>query len=382
MIRLDKDVFGEGLTKMQAKFEQRFYTTTIPFAHDLCQVIHTGINVEVKPVMSSEPGVEPIDVSPTKHGAYSKAQDRKRLGKRIIKSVQPQLEAALKAEADIRSKPYADLHKGLEDMINASFELRKPFLSLPQAESSVQTDEDVIMADASDEAQLAAAEGPEDANGDDADKMDIDELSIEVKDEDIAQTNGGTAVNTATEGATKETEVRLLLNGVGSTPTPPDTNGYMPTMPQDPTHPTPLTPPQSNGSFGRGGSGTANPLSEGGVLWYLKPFDPVGTTAVEEQWAGRDAVRSLSEELTDMDEEELNDLEFNVEDSTITASPVDAPDDSQQGQAQAQGQQHLAPPPLLEGGAGRLRSGGGSSRRKASGAAAGKKRLRSSARRR
>lgn len=369
------------MAKLQAKFDRRFYTTTVPFAHDLCEVIHAGINVEAKAVMSDEHGIEPVDVSPTKHGGYSKAQDRKRLGKRIIKSVQPQLEAALKAEAEITSKPYADLHKGLEDMINASFEIRKPFFPLSQAGPSVQPDEDVVMADASDIAHPVAAEAQEDAEGEEADKMDVDELSIEVKDEDVDQINGETAVNTATEGATQETEVKLLLNGVRSAPTPPETNGYAP-LAQDPTHPTPLTPPQSNGSLGRGG-GTDNTLSEGGILWYLKPFDPEGTTAVEEQWAGRDAVRSLSEELTDMDEEELNDLEFNVEDSTITASPVDALGG---GSVDQQQQQHLALP-LLEGssgGGGRLRSGS-SSRRKVSGAgaaAAGKKRLRSSARRR
>jgi NuA3 HAT complex component NTO1 len=95
---------------------------------------------------------------------------------------------------------------------------------------------------------------------------------------------------------------------------------------QPPQHSGPLTPPQSNGSFGRD---PANMLSEGGMPWYLQGFDLKGTSAVEEQWTGRDAVRSLSEELTDMDDDALKDLEFDVDDDTITASPVNAGADSE-----------------------------------------------------
>lgn len=357
------------MAKLHAKFDKRFYTTTLDFAHDLCEVIHVGINAEPKPSVSDEPKFELLDVSPTKQNTYSEARDRKRLGKRIIKSVQAILELALKSETDITSKSYASLHKELEGMIDASLEIRKPFTPHPQVEVSVQADQDIVMADASEEGHINVAEGRLNgaADGEDADRMDVDELSIEVKDEDAAQTNGDTAVDStaADEGATHEKEGKLLSNGIKSAPTPPDTNGYV-SVSQNSTQPTPLTPPQSNGSLGRG---TDNTLTEGGIAWYLKPFELEGTTAIEEQWAGRDAVRSLSEELTDMDEEELNDLEFNVEDSTITASPVDAP---------GLGNQHHA---LPEGG--RLRSGS-SSRRKVSGAAAGlsRKRLRSSARRR
>lgn len=363
-------MFKDGLAKLHAKFEKRLYTTTLPFAHDLCEVIHSGINAEAKP---AEPRFELIDVSPIKQSQYSEARDRKRLGKRIIKAVQPQLEAALKAEADITSKPYAALHKELGDMIDASLEIRKPNTPHVQIGPSVQADQDVVMVDAAEEAHDTAMDGAADdedgAGGEEGEKMDVDELSIEVKDEDVAQNSSEKAVGSAAdEVAVQESESKTLLNGVKSAPTPPNTNGYDPVA-QDSAQPTPLTPPQSNGSLGRE---TDNTLTEGGVLWYLRPFDPVGTTAVEEQWAGRDAVRSLSEELTDMDEEELNDLEFNVEDSTITASPVDAP-----GISGHQQQQHLVVSH------GRLRSGS-SSRRKASGAAAGvnKKRLRSSARRR
>ena len=37
--RLDKNIFHVGLTDMQTKLDVRFYTTTLAFAHDLCNVI-------------------------------------------------------------------------------------------------------------------------------------------------------------------------------------------------------------------------------------------------------------------------------------------------------------------------------------------------------
>jgi NuA3 HAT complex component NTO1 len=45
-----------------------------------------------------------------------------------------------------------------------------------------------------------------------------------------------------------------------------------------------------------------DPWARGGLPWYLGLFDIDGTTVHEERWSGRDA---MSEELTDLDEEEL-----------------------------------------------------------------------------
>lgn len=345
---------------MQNRFDKRLYTTTLAFAHDLCEVINVGINTEPKSESEGQPRFELIE-SPTK--PFSKAQDRKRLGKRIIRSVQSQLETALKAEADLTSKPYVDLQKELEGMIDASLEIRKAFPPQPEAAPSGQADQDTVMADAPQDAHITVAESQMDGAADaDGDKMDVDELSIEVKDNGNVEINGSDPAELG-EGATQKGTGDSLPNGLKSAPTPPDTNGYA-FLSHDSSRPAPITPPQSNGSLGREAD---NKLTEGGIPWYLKAFDPVGTTAIEEQWAGRDAVRSLSEELTDMDEAELNDLEFNVEDSTITASPVDVLLDDDH---------HLTVP------GGGLRSGG--SRRRVSGVAAGlgRKRLRSSARRR
>ena len=67
------------------------------------------------------------------------------------------------------------------------------------------------------------------------------------------------------------------------------------------TPPEPVTPPSSLG-------GHSQPLSQGGIPWYMECFDPVGTQIEEERWKGRELVRGMSEDLSDMDEEELSGL--------------------------------------------------------------------------
>ena len=291
-----------------------------------------GINGGSKPTAASYSRSELVDISPTKHSTYSEARDRKRLGKRILKSVQQQLETALRAEADITSKPLDTLLKELEGMLEASLELRQVSSLAPQEEVAVEPSQDVIMVDAANEKDITVGDTVNGEENDDAgDPMDVEDDSgnadnIKVKTsspQKSAKVNGTTpSGDLEPDGVVHNPDIPLS-NGVDAADTPPATNGYVPVA--NPPQTGPLTPPQSNGSLGRGPTDT---LTEGGIPWYLKPFDIEGTTAVEEQWAGRDALRALSEELTDMDDDELNDLEFNVEDSTITASPINAVSES------------------------------------------------------
>lgn len=85
----------------------------------------------------------------------------------------------------------------------------------------------------------------------------------------------------------------------------------------------PPTPPMSTGS-------DPQPLSTGGIPWYLETFDPDGTTIQEERWTGRDLVRGMSEELSDMGDEELSGL-VDIEATEIARGEVD--DDATQPDA-------------------------------------------------
>ncbi|OHW89999.1 PHD-finger domain-containing protein-like protein [Colletotrichum incanum] len=326
---LDKNIFKEGLLGLQEKLERRFYTNTLVFTHDLCEVINVGINTEPQHIESASQGGGAL--SPVKQNFHDPRQ-RKALGKRILKAVQAQLETALKTEADITHKPYDTLAKEFEGMLEASIEFRQPSIVVSHTEESTEPSQDTIMVDAANEQITVANDNEAQAKAEPAaagDEMDVDaegedddEGNIEVntstlgKPSDVHSSSSSVAGHEGNGKAAVKTE-GSLASTMQPSDTPPETDGYVPVT--RPAQPAPPTPPQSNGSLG---NESTDPLSEGGVPWYFSDFKPKGTTIIEEQWTGREALRSLSEDLTDMDDQELEGLAFDVEDSTITASPT------------------------------------------------------------
>jgi NuA3 HAT complex component NTO1 len=119
------------------------------------------------------------------------------------------------------------------------------------------------------------------------------------------------------EETAEQSKSRYPGNSLKSSDTPPDTNGYSSALEHH--QPPPPTPPVSNGGANStsgqegGGGDSASSLTEGGIPWYLKSFDPVGTTILEVQWTGRDVVRGMSEELTDIDDDELKGMGAEME---------------------------------------------------------------------
>ena len=325
---LDKNVFKAGLTVLQQRLERRYYTTTLPFTHDLCQAISVGINTAAKS-LTGQSNSEPAEASPVKGANYADISNRRRLGKRILKDIELQLQAALKAECEVTSKPLEPLLEELKGMLNASCEVRRNIPETAPAEAPVVSghNEDVDMADAPEEGQIIVA----DQSGSEAD-IDMDGEADDA--DDVMDTDGTTAAGINNEvievgvspkpngGQPNETSGHEGHEGInsykkGDSDSPPSLAAFGSGQLQLPQN-DPITPPQSNGSFGRD---PANVLSDGGIPWYLDGFDPEGTTVAKEQWTGREVLRSMSEELSDMDDEALKVLEFDVDDETITASP-------------------------------------------------------------
>jgi NuA3 HAT complex component NTO1 len=343
--RLDKHVFKEGLSILQDKLEQRFYTTTLAFAQDLCGVIQKGIT-EGPIGQSNHSRPEAIDVSPTKLGHISsEIKDRKRLGKRILKSVQKLLQVALQAEADItnRTLDVQPLLEQLEAMIDGSLKLRQPAVPVSNEEVS----EDVPMPDAPEEGQIIVAhskqgtpatdapatdadikdEVGEDRNGD---AMDIDSeepvadgndqlqpptVSPNQPEESTSHPPAGDIAQAATVTSSKPTHPRLP-NGITQTSSPPhsaDANSPRITAPQ--TQAQPLTPPRSTTNGGL----STDVLNDGGVPWYLADLQLDGTTVGEERNFA-DGLSEDEEELSEMDDDTLNDLGVDVNDRSIAVA--------------------------------------------------------------
>lgn len=327
LIRLDKNLFHDGLIKLSNRIDDRFYTTTLSFTHDLCEVINVGVNTEPKFEPESQQKAGPVTPAVSKSD-FSDFRDRKKLGKRILKSVQPQLETALRLESEAAHRPFDSMRQELEVMMEASLELRQQ----PAGQGNVESErsQDVIMVDST--APEITVGGQADGSTTRGPSGDVPMAEAGVQYE-VVGGNGNIEVNTSSFDASDEMEgVQPTSNevsmveakqetipndGLQVIDTPPATNGYVGAGPS--LQPAPPTPPQSNGSLGRQ---PTDPLTDGGVVWYLQDFEPEGASAIQDQWQGRDAARDLSEELTEIDEDELKGLGAEINEDSITASPA------------------------------------------------------------
>ncbi|SPO01123.1 related to bromodomain and PHD finger-containing protein [Cephalotrichum gorgonifer] len=345
-IALDKNVFAGGLAKMKGRVEARSYVTTIDFARDLCDVIRGGIN-EWNSTTGAGQRARLVHSSPSKQ-TFGDARERRRLGKRILKAVQPQLEAALQAEAIATSKPLEDLTKELDVVLEACAELQQPSIIVSQEIAEDAGEEDTVMADAPALQITVAGEEDQAAPAGGSGTLDVPDVKDTAEDTDMVKVdeNNGTeghyananlqsmAASVPTPESQKNAENATAgsspaQDGIEGSATPPaTTNGYVAgagagAIANNSAQTTPPTPPQSTGSLGNH-QASDPPAAEGGIPWYLGSFEIVGTAAAEPGESADEeegGARSPSEELTDLDDEELTELAIDVEKDTITASP-------------------------------------------------------------
>lgn len=328
-------MFRGGLAELQGKVGRRFYTTTLDFARDLCDVICKGVNHESGP----RPREDAVDGSPTNQ-THGDDRERRRLGKRILKAVQPLLDTALQTEAMVTSKPLEELSRELEAMLETCIDMLQPSIVVSQVPDTGGDGEDTVMADAPVLEITVAGRGGEDAPVVDSassvhgpDAMDTSEDTGSTKIEGEGRSGTPARLQNDSEGAAisvptpdsqqnqeKPASASPVRNGIEDSDAPPATNGYV-AMGKH-AQKTPPTPPQSTDSVGH--TAAADPLTEGGIPWYLRAFDVVGTTAAaepeEEEASEQERARSPSEELTDLDDAELTELAIDVEAGSITAS--------------------------------------------------------------
>ncbi|KAI0526248.1 hypothetical protein F5B22DRAFT_632788 [Xylaria bambusicola] len=333
-IALDKNLFYESLLPISSRIDERYYTTTLTLARDLCDVIHTGINTEPDAFIDTSHNPA-LNLTLSSKADFSDYRDRKKLGKRILKAVQPQLEMALRLEAEANHRPFEVLKLELETMIEVSLEYR-PKPATTEGDGEGEKSQDVIMVDSSstviavagmnhhsvttgDESEdiTMADASNQNASTDGNIEVDTSVIEADTKFEGTQATTSGSPVLDSGAGVAESKPDVGSMNDRQSINTPPATNGYI-TVPTA-SQPAPPTPPQSNGSLG---GQPMDALTNGGVIWYLQEFEPEGTSAAQEQWNGRNVMRSLSEELTEIDDDELKGLGVEINES-ITASPAD-----------------------------------------------------------
>jgi NuA3 HAT complex component NTO1 len=302
---------------------------------DLSTVFSRGIEEGPSGKLETQLTPEKEHLSPSKHVAYD-IKERRRLAKRITKMIQPLLEVAVRAEADVTRKSADKMIHELEGLLEACLQARQQ--SLPGPALETEADHDAMQVDNSanggnekkrgrglngvDQVEGARLSGSmdDDLHDEDAPGEEVDDAEMFPAISDGGDADSGVLMNPAdfeAEDATSQIKSQYRGNGLKPSDTPPDINGYHPTLehhqPQPPTPPVSNGGPNSTNGLESAGADSAASLTDGGIPWYLKSFDPIGTTIGELQWTGRDVVRSMSEELSEIDDDELTGMGAEME---------------------------------------------------------------------
>lgn len=276
---------------------ERYFTSVQDFSHQLSLTVAKRLS----PDEDVEGDIDTIRTQlndsrgTAEHLALSVEQKEvKKLAKRILRAVKEPLEDALKKEADLKGKELEEEMRKLDAMgIFAAFK------SLDVDESPVKTSSKRRAA-----SEASAAAGASSAD-DDMDMPDADgrtaeaviQLHIPGKSETIPIPNHKKKSKSASTRASSASSsaVANTRNNPGNSEPPAG----------------PLSPPLSASSASGADATTPDVFADGGVPWYLAPFDPEGTTIHEERYTGREVMRAMSEELSDMDEDTLTELAVN-----------------------------------------------------------------------
>lgn len=294
---------------MKQKLNTRAYTSVAVFSADLAKVLSSDLGVEVANTAELQQQVSGRATDMT-----AEQRERRKLAKRIVKAVQPALEQALRNESELNGRPYEKQIRELDMMLDHSILSRRDsfacsanedgidlqfFLKPPESHDAPPNLENRESAEGTRDVgvNVFISSGRKEENPDGAETNNAPIEAEEELDESIAQLNGELSADAeliimadtppASTSGMKGGVIHAQVNHAGK---------------EKASAPAPPTPPLSL-------EGLQQPsLTYGGIPWYVEPFDPDGTTTHEERWTGPEVLREMSEELTDIDDEELQGL--------------------------------------------------------------------------
>ena len=299
MNRLDgKGVFREGFADLEERLNRRSCTSVQAFSEKFGGV--------VKAALDPSPIVDATERQPQVGGEVSSKEliadhkAKKILANRIVKAVKGPFEDAMRKESELLGRPHEKELRDLERLLETSVRSRR------DSRNASQLSDGGI-----DLTQLRPS-----ISGGNSDEKYSTNATQDASD--LVSSEVGPAIAHASHSEQAAASKPAKHKGHRQQPTPesmPPTNGaagddhtsngnvdeHVPSTLGKNTPPEPVTPPLSSG-------GHSQPLSQGGIPWYMECFDPVGTQIEEERWKGRELVRGMSEALSDMDEEELSGL--------------------------------------------------------------------------
>lgn len=323
-------MFQEGFSKLRDKLSVRFYTSVSAFSAEFGAVFSTAIGL---PIAGDTAEVQAhISSEASSKDTTTEYKEKKKLAKRIIKAVQGSLEDALRKEGELCRKPFEKELRDLDLLLENSFLSRRDSLanSLGGEISDLEADDQKLVIRGGTPGEPRQRNNLDLTTNGDVGEPVVDHFNrIASNIPEVNASYSGSDIRSGTQdvGPITPLEVYMVSEPIKHVaaahhPTPEDSNATPPIasvhqhdqQPQKMAetfavdqesksvqHVEPPTPPLSS-------EGDLHPLSNGGIPWYMEPFDPVGTTIEEERWTGRELVRGMSEELSDMDEDELSGL--------------------------------------------------------------------------
>ena len=313
-------MFREEFVAIRAKVATRAYTSVTPFSTDLVRVFSSDLGVHAENTAEFQAQVDGRAVNMT-----FEQKEKRKLAKRIVKMIQPALEDALRNESELNGRPYAQQMKEMDEMLfsrrasladSVDLDLQGSALLVNgNGHTSANKDEDAEMAGRPNEPTTNGhmrGGGHDDAVQDTSMVDAADDGEEVVAASSIAQLNGELTADTelllaahtppaSTNGVKKEGEKHVKRSAKKGSP----------------AHEPPTPPISLEGNQQAG-------LPEGGIPWYVEQFDPNGTTIYEERWTGPEVLRGMSEELSEMDDAELQDLGDFAEGPPSAGGPVTA----------------------------------------------------------
>lgn len=274
-------MFAARLLSIRKRLEERFYPSVASFSADLASLFTSEIGVQP----AGDTAKLQAQISGRAPELSLEQREKRKLAKRIIKAIQPALEDAIRKESELNRKPFEKELKDLDVILDHSVMSQRGDSIEPEGETELEL--------AQPESKPEPMEGVEAT--DDATQVPPESQPAD----EIVPPSENTGDRTGKEPTVEEPVRRDEVNK-------PNVNvAYY-------RHPTPVLTDEDQ----------QLPLAQGGIQWYMQPFDPSGTTVHEERWTGRDVMRGMSEELSELDEDELKDLVDEEVDQNPSNTPV------------------------------------------------------------
>lgn len=302
--------FTAGLDKLESKLSERFYTSVSAFSLEVAAVFAPALTgSDADPSIALAHDVSEMHnqvrgpMTLEQRQALSAEQKQQKVtAKRIIKACKELLEDTLKKEAELKGVPYENEIKGWEQ-IDARLDGLTAEMSERGSVAASVLDGELGKKRPSDASAIGGA-SPSDAKEEDVTMADVPS----VKEEDNSGTNDDASANHK-RNASATMSILSKAQQPTQAPSPPISAASSSAQEINPQTATSDVAIHTDGVTGaHSAAAPMDPWSVGGVPWYMRPFDPVGTTVHEERWTGMDQIRAMSEPLSDMDEATLNEL--------------------------------------------------------------------------